>query len=149
LATLKEDHAKGNVAMGAGSKVFMIALALAVAGKAAQAQFTGDEWRPIEIAKIEVPSNAGLFVRFTGQGKIEGFGGCNRFFGAYTLVTGRIKVGPLGATRMACPEPIMELEGHFVEALQSATRFAREQANLMFYDDAGNLVARLTQNGAD
>jgi len=32
---------------------------------------------------------------------------CNRFFGNYELESNRIKIGPIGATKMECQEPIM------------------------------------------
>ncbi len=72
------------VPIAPGLQAGILALALAAASGPAAAQLAGNEWRPMEISNIDVPAGAGLFVRFGGEGKLEGDGGCNRFFGAYT-----------------------------------------------------------------
>ena len=126
-----------------------LTLALAITSPAAAAQLAGSEWRPTEIGNIENPAGSEMFVRFGGESKIEGHGGCNRFFGTYKLVGDRIEIGPLGATRMACPEPIMEREARFLGALENATQFVRERIDLTLTDNAGNTVVRLLQTDAD
>ena len=37
--------------------------------------------------------------------RVEGFSGCNRFAGSYTLEGDRIRLGPLAGTMMACEGP--------------------------------------------
>jgi len=56
------------------------------------------EWRPADIGGVEVPAESQMFVRFGGDGKVVGHGGCNRFFGTYNLTGNRIEIGALGAT---------------------------------------------------
>jgi len=90
-----------------------------------------------------------MFVRFDSDDKVIGHGGCNRFFGSYKIAGDRIEIGPLGATRMACPEPIMEREVRFLQALGNARQFVRERINLSLTDSAGNSVLRLLQTDAD
>jgi heat shock protein HslJ len=114
-----------------------------------RAQVAGGEWRSIEIANIAVPSGVSLFVRFDAAGKLEGFGGCNKFFGVYSSIDDGIKVGTLGATRMACPEPVMMRETRFLTALENAKRYVREGISLTFYDVAGNIMVRFTRNGTE
>jgi len=129
----------------------LLSLALALNGfcGVAQAQLAGDEWRTVEIGGVQIPSNARVTIRFSDAGKVEGFGGCNRFFGAYTLAGDRLQVGQLGATRMACPEPVMSNEARFLNALEDTRRYVREGINLTLYDQIGKLVVRFTQNGTD
>ena len=47
-------------------------------------------------------------------GRVHGFSGCNQFIGSYTLEGGRLVLGPLGGTMMACPEPAMSVERAFL-----------------------------------
>jgi heat shock protein HslJ len=136
------------ITMARGAQVCVLTLAAASSGAAA-AQLAGNEWRPLEVGKIEVPANAGLFVRFGNAGKLEGDGGCNRFFGAYKLETDRIKIGSIGATMMECQEPIMKRENRLLQALERASRFARRGADLILYDDAGNSVVRFIRTGGN
>jgi len=126
-----------------------VALILAATISASASQLAGSEWRPTEIDNIEVPADSEMFVRFDSDDKVIGHGGCNRFFGSYKIAGDRIEIGPLGATRMACPEPIMEREVRFLQALGNARQFVRERINLSLTDSAGNSVLRLLQTDAD
>lgn len=69
-----------------------------------------------------------------------GFGGCNRFFGSYQSSGDTLELGPLGATRMACPEG-MDREQELFRALESVNRYEiRDSALLLYAED--QLVAR-------
>ena len=105
------------------------------------AEFTGIDWRPTSIAGETVPDDTEQFVRFEVDGSISGHGGCNRFFGALQSVDGGIEVGPLGATRMACPEPAVSIELSFVEALQAGVTVARNESRMALRDEGGRASA--------
>jgi heat shock protein HslJ/uncharacterized membrane protein len=49
-------------------------------------------------------------------GRVHGFSGCNQFMGSYALEGGRLVLGRLGGTMMACAEPAMSIESHFLKA---------------------------------
>ena len=87
------------------------------------AELTGVRWQPTYIGPEAVPGDAGMWVEFAVDGGINGHAGCNTFFGSLTQTDSGIAVGPLGSTRMACPEPIMSRESAFLSALQQATEF--------------------------
>ena len=128
----------------------VLALTLAITSTLAAAQrLAGSEWRPTEIGDIKVPAGSEMFVRFGSESKLEGHGGCNQFFGTYTLAGDGIEIGPLGATRMACSEPVMDIEIRFLKALESASRFMRDRIELWLTDTGGNPVVRLIQSDAD
>ncbi len=127
----------------------VLTLALATTSAAAASQLAGSEWRPTEIGDIKVPADSEMFVRFGGEGKLEGHGGCNRFLGTYKLAGDGIEIGPLGVTRMGCPKPVMESEARFLQALGNARQFVRDRIELSLTDNAGNPVIRLIQTDAD
>jgi heat shock protein HslJ len=131
----------------AGASLLFL-LVIVLAGEVG-AQVVGDEWRPTEIVNVAIRSDTSLFVRFTAAGKLEGYGGCNKFFGTYSSTEVGIYVGPLGATRMACAEPIMTRESAFLAALGNAKRYDRRGVSLIFYDEGGKIVVRFTQNGTE
>src|SRR5262249_24559097 len=83
----------------------------------AAVNLAGSEWRPSRIGTSAVSSGARLFVQFKSAGQLAGHGGCNRFFGQYKISGNEISIGPVGATRMACAEPVMVLEMAFFSAL--------------------------------
>ena len=127
-----------------------LSVSLAMAGCAtASPQLAGSEWRPTEIRGVEVPAKPALFVRFGGEGRLEGHGGCNGFFGSYELEGDKIEIGPLGATRMACPEAIMDAEQRFMNVLGNAKQVKRDRIDLTLLDGSGNPLAQLVQTDAD
>jgi heat shock protein HslJ len=128
----------------------LILIVATTSAPAAAQPLAGSEWRPTNIGEIKVPAGSEMFVRFGGEGKLEGHGGCNRFFGTFKLAGDGIEIGPLGATRMACSEPaVMEREVRFLEALHNATRFMRVRIDLSLTDNTGNPVVQLIQTDAD
>ena len=74
-------------------------------------------------------------VQFAEDDSLNGFGGCNSFFGPYELTGDEIKIGPLGSTMMAC-EKGMNQEMIVTTALQQAYKIAfTPQGRLeVFYD---------------
>ena len=69
-----------------------------------------------------IEAESELSLQFSADGQVGGYGGCNRFFGSYTLQDSALAIGPLGASRRACPEPAGSMEFAFLEALQSVQR---------------------------
>jgi len=76
---------------------------------------------------------------FKGE-RIAGSSGCNRYFaGVKTSKTpGELEIGPLGGTRMACPEEQMALESRYLNALERVVRFgfATDKLALRWSQDA-------------
>ena len=128
-----------------GLSMFAILPPVAHAGP----ELAGSEWRPQEIGGAQVPPEPEIFVRFGSEGRLEGHGGCNRFFGSYRLSGDKIEFGPIGATRRVCPEPVMDRENRFLREIEGVRRFARDRIDLLLTDDMGNLVIRLIQTDAD
>jgi heat shock protein HslJ len=84
------------------------------------------------------------------NGQVSGSAGCNTYQGTYrtTKAGGRnqIEFGPLAVTMMMCDEPLMEQEGLYLGALESATEYVVEGfalsieftgGTLFFYDKDG------------
>ncbi len=124
----------------------------AVAGHAADASaLAGSEWRPTQLGEVTVPDDTVMFVRFQGDGRATGHGGCNRFFGPYVEDDDglAITIGPLGATRMMCPAAMMAGETALLEALQTATHFRRDRVVLQLFDADDQEIARFAQTDWD
>lgn len=105
------------------------------------ASLTGISWRPILVGDEAIPEDSGIFVSFEVDGGIKGRGGCNNFFGSLVQTEAGIKIGPLGATRMACPQAIMSREMAFLEALQKTRGFQANNDSLRLLDDEGSVLA--------
>jgi heat shock protein HslJ len=91
------------------------------------------EWVLIDLAGSKVIDPARATLAFAAAGKVSGNGSCNRFFGSAKIAGNTIQFGPLGSTRMACPEPVMNQEARYLNALQSAERFEWKDPYLLLY----------------
>jgi len=107
------------------------------------AEMTGIAWRPTVIGADSMPADSGMFVQFEVDGSIKGHGGCNGFFGSLEETDTGIKVGPLGATRMACEEQVMDREQAFMTALQDGRAFEMGANRLQVLDADGTLLVEL------
>jgi len=130
----------------------LLALGLALlpaATAAGAAELAGSEWRPVRIGASDLAADTKAFVQFRSGGELVGQGGCNRFFGRYKIEGETIEIGPIGATRMACPEPVMAEEASFLAALEAARTWTRDRTSLVLFDAEKHEQARLQQTDAD
>ena len=127
----------------------MFVVMISPATVAMAGELAGSEWRPNQIGGAAVSSEAELFVQFKGEGELAGHGGCNGFFGQYEISQNTIRVGPLGATMMACSGPGMDLEKAFLAALETARTFQREDRSLILFDADGEEQVRFIQTDWD
>lgn len=112
------------------------------------AALTGVNWRPVSVGDQEISEDSGMYVLFEVDGSIKGHGGCNRFFGSLEKSDSGIAVGPLGGTRMACPEEIMDREMAFMDAVQKTRDFRSGSDRMNLVDEGGNVLATFVV-GAD
>ena len=84
----------------------------------------GPEWVLSELGWGEpAPDIAEIMISFHDD-KVTGTGGCNRYFAAVTGgVPGELSFSGMGATRMACPEPAMDLERRYLNILAGALSY--------------------------
>jgi len=101
--------------------------------QAAPFKLAGSEWVLEDLAGTGVIDNIPATLTFPEDGKVVGNGSCNRFFGPAETQGQVIKLGPLGATRMACPEAVMNQETKYLNALQAAERFEWKNGKLLIY----------------
>ena len=83
---------------------------------------------------------------FSADNTISGSTGCNEVHGPYTLDGRRIDIGPLGATRKACPtKDASDQEAGYLAALESAVRFEQAGPQLTLFNAKGQMAATLTR----
>ncbi|WP_256840673.1 META domain-containing protein [Ornithinimicrobium cryptoxanthini] len=83
-------------------------------------------------------------LRFDGDGLLEVHTGCNQGSATYELDGDTVIIGPVALTRMACPEPAMEIEALLTSALDRQTLTVSVEADRLTLDgdDSGlGLVA--------
>ena len=105
------------------------------------AQLTGVHWQAVRIDDEALPEDVDLQIQFDVDGSIKGHSGCNRFFGSLQKSESGIEVSPLGSTRMACPEPVMNRETAFLDAVQKMKDFRIGDSEMSLLDEDGNVLA--------
>lgn len=98
----------------------------------------------IEAIDGEMVFEQGYFLEF-GSERLTGQAGCNRLSGSYGREGDRLNVGPVAATRRACPEPGMAHERRVLAILRAPLTISTpaEGDAMILTGSAGSL--RLTQ----
>ncbi len=109
-------------------------------GQNLEAEIVGHTWVLTHIDGEEAAEGSAATTTLAEDGKVEGFGGCNRYFGTYTLLGDTLEVAPLASTKMACPPPLMDLEDRFLERLEAARYLRLDGSELTLTGDEGELV---------
>jgi len=131
----------GRLALAAAVLVFGFAAATA-AGPGGQIR--GGEWG----FAGEAEPNA-RFIQFSGGGRVFGFGGCNRFSGTFSVSGETLAIGPLVATRRACPGDAMQRETEFFRILESTRSGAASRRELVLRAEDGSTLATLQRRDID
>lgn len=105
-------------------------------------QITDVAWRPTHIGEMTVDEQTSMTLQFDPDGRINGMGGCNRFFGSFDFPEGNLAVGMVGSTRMACPGTDGSLEIAYLDALGATRSAARLDDRLALKDGDDNTIAR-------
>lgn len=118
----------------------------AAAGPAAPRIGTVTDWRLATLGGVPVgvgDSVAPTLKLLAGNGKAGGFGGCNRWFAGATRSGDSLSFSPIGATKMACEGPGMELEQRWFAALARVRRATEGAEELVLADSTGSPLATL------
>lgn len=115
--------------------VLPLILALLAVPALAQAPTVEGGWLVVEAGGLVVEPGDGVTLDFA-KGRLSGFAGCNRVFGAYALMPG-MTFGTLGTTRMACSGRAGLIEAAVTAALGQVNdwRLAGDGALELLRDD--------------
>lgn len=106
---------------------------------------SADVWQLTHIrgSKVTYSNSEPVTIQFnTESGTINGFAGCNRFFGNYinkvadtpeSGTQGEISFTGVGATKMMCPEAEMRIEDKFLPLIEKSTRYSLSKYTLVIY----------------
>ena len=96
---------------------------------------------------VTTRDNAAPTISFDIDGKrVSGHAGCNRFMGGFTLNgngKNSISFTPLAATKMMCRD--MKAEMLIFQATEAARTARKDNEDLVFCSEDGNVVLRMTR----
>ena len=101
-------------------------------------------------AVVSVINGTQITAAFDVDGQVAGSAGCNNYFASYETDGEGISIGPAGSTRMMCNEPagIMEQEGQYLAALETAARYRIEGDTMEMRTADGAIVANFLRSAA-
>lgn len=102
----------------------------------------GVEWHVTEIAGAPVPAGVGVTIARPEDGMIAGSSGCNRYSGRVSTHDGKLEIGALAGTRMACFGPAEEVERAFHSTIGRAKDAQMAGDTLELTDAAGKVLIR-------
>lgn len=79
-----------------------------------------------------------ITIQFPGEGQIAGSGPCNRYFAEQKAPLPWFEIGPIGSTKMACPE--MTLEATYFEMLSKMNTAERTNDSLLLTAESGETL---------
>lgn len=99
------------------------------------AEILDRDWSLVSFARAagnaEDTTGKNVSIRFTGDGKVSGSGGCNSFFGTYTTgAQQQLTIANTGATLKACTPDVMALENAYFDALKSVASYLLDASGL-------------------
>lgn len=111
---------------------------------AAPSGLAGTNWDVVSInngnqAVVTLITGTSATLSFGTDNRVTGNGGCNSFGGPYESADGKLKIGPLVSTLMACVEPagLSEQEQQYLAALEKAATYEIAGDTLTIRDAEG------------
>ena len=100
--------------------------------------------------KVPGVTAAKVSIALTKDGNVQGYGGCNRFFGGYQLEGESISFSPIASTRRYCEET-MAVEDALFTALGKVTRLkvSEEGFSLLSEDGSTEVAASKERVGSE
>jgi heat shock protein HslJ len=107
-------------------------------GPGADVSLVGPTWSLTTLGGQPVFEGTKLTAAFSSEERVSGSSGCNSYFGRARVVAGRLSVGPLGSTLMAClRDGVMEQEARYLASLEAATSYSIHGDELRLGPSAG------------
>ena len=93
-------------------------------GTLSLADLEGRDWVLLELGRERpLPEDVEISLKFQDD-RVSGSSGCNSYFAGVVAPTpGELTFNGMGATRMACPEPVMDLERRYLRVLAGASSY--------------------------
>ncbi|QIK37760.1 META domain-containing protein [Caldichromatium japonicum] len=105
-------------------------------------------WDGSKTVELQARGRPSIF-RFS-EGRLSGNTGCNQIQGGYQIESDLFRLASgLAATRMACPEPLMQQESAVIHNLQDVARYRLAGGRLELMNKAGRVLLSFTPLAVD
>ncbi|MCW5890883.1 MAG: META domain-containing protein [bacterium] len=129
--------------------LLVVLVVVMACGRARVPSFAEHQWSLVELDGRAVGADVARvpYLTFHRDGRVSGFGGCNRLAGTYRVDRDSLTFGPLAATRMACLDA-PDVETAFLAALGRVQRWTVADGRLALLTGDGTRLAVLVEAAA-
>ena len=106
-------------------------------------ELSNHNWEVVSINNQSLEGTLPYITVNLTEEKINGNTGCNNFFGVIEVVENKLKISPLAATKMMCPD--MTNEDLFLKHLNGTINFKFDDNKLLFFKNIDELIMVLTK----
>ncbi|WP_379889803.1 META domain-containing protein [Marinobacter lacisalsi] len=92
---------------------------------------TGTRWVVEDLNSQGIIDYSRITIEFSGNGRIQGNAGCNRYSGNYEITGEGIDVSELATTSMACAPALMKQEDRVLDTVANARRFGLSETGAL------------------
>jgi heat shock protein HslJ len=132
------------VILAIGSMTILLLAACSTSGSSQD--LTGNIWLLSELNGRAPITGTTITAEFDEEGRVAGSSGCNNYSTSYIVDGKQLTFSePMASTLMACPEPIMEQERDYTQALADTAEFEIINDELILKDSNGNELARFDE----
>ncbi|MFN2201662.1 MAG: META domain-containing protein [Caldilineaceae bacterium] len=105
------------------------------------AGLAGTRWLLTDLGGEAVPADVAVTAAFGEDGNLSGTSGCNNYSTQYEVDGQSITISPqMMSTMMMCPDPAMQVEQAYQQALLTATSFEITGDTLVLMDESGTAI---------
>ncbi|XQF93087.1 META domain-containing protein [Pseudoalteromonas espejiana] len=100
-------------------------------GTVTSEQLKYTQWQLSKVDGLAIPASYTASMSFIEALQVNGFAGCNKFFGEGELEDSNISINKLGMTRKSCGTNIDEFEQQFLQALREGAQLTMQGQQLV------------------
>jgi heat shock protein HslJ len=105
-------------------------------------ELTEGRWILTAVSEVTTFGGRTPWIEFRDDGTFGGDGGCNGFFGEWSLDGNRLETSDVGSTLIGCSDPTGEIEARLIDRLGSDPTLSR-------FDDEPHTLQLTTSDGFD
>ncbi|MBG9999258.1 META domain-containing protein [Pseudoalteromonas sp. NSLLW24] len=100
-------------------------------GTVTSEQLKYTQWQLSRVDGLAIPPSFNASMSFIEALQVNGFAGCNKFFGEGSLEESNLTVSKLGMTRKSCGEDLDEFEQQLLQALKQGVELKMQGQQLV------------------
>ncbi|MEI8667093.1 META domain-containing protein [Pseudoalteromonas sp. B131b] len=100
-------------------------------GTVTSEQLKYTQWQLSHVDGLAIPPSFNASMSFIEALQVNGFSGCNKFFGEGSLEESNLTVSKLGMTRKSCGKELDEFEQQLLQALNQGAELKMQDQQLV------------------